>query len=447
MNNKTNIFKISNNYILKSLFTYLYYKDILKLANYNKKLQNALGINLENYKNKSGFPKYQYRMETKTGKYPKENGYSGNILYIYFFIFITCITLILFIYSFIYTILLVSLDSFDESNTIENYDKSAAKIIKIINACLFILDAVFLGSYFFFICYVIKNEEYDYGIKKYFKWTSVILIDSIHLTFEGLIIWKLVLSYKIKKDDNPWFMIMDYIFIFVHFLYILYLLFFSFIYFSGSGNSIYTSRKNYLTMFNDFRIFKYELPDDFHKWNKKQRKKYVLDNYTNFIYQSYYLYDIDHLKKSVNSFRIKNGLYKLDIYETNKIPFYSVNESSEMILYPEKNIFKLSNNDYLLRYHFDGFIKDFDNKNTELLNILLKADLKQIQVGVQNGFEYFYISEKYDNTINHKNNSDDDGNYIDDFSIKLITNHRDDLEDKDDDKDNIIKSIYKIFDE
>ena len=200
-------------------------------------------------------------------------------------------------------------------------------------------------------------------------------------------------------------------------------------------------------MFNDFRIFKYELPDDFHKWNKKQRKKYVLDNYTNFIYQSYYLYDIDRLKKSVNSFRIKNGLYKLDIYETNKIPFYSVNESSEMILYPEKNIFKLSNNDYLLRYHFDGFIKNFDNKNTELLSILLKADLKQIQVGVQNGFEYFYISEKYDNTINHKNNSDDDGNYIDDFSIKLITNHRDDLEDKDDDKDNIIKSIYKIFDE
>ena len=60
MNNKTYIFKISNNYILKSLFTYLYYKDILKLANYNKKLQNALGINLENYKNKSGFPKYQY---------------------------------------------------------------------------------------------------------------------------------------------------------------------------------------------------------------------------------------------------------------------------------------------------------------------------------------------------------------------------------------------------
>ena len=104
------------------------------------------------------------------------------------FLFIPCIACIFFIYSFIYTILLVSLDSFDESNTIENYDKSATKIIKIINACLFILDAVLLGSYFFFVFYVIKNEEYDYGIKKYFKWTLVILIDLIHLTFEGLII-------------------------------------------------------------------------------------------------------------------------------------------------------------------------------------------------------------------------------------------------------------------
>ena len=90
-------------------------------------------------------------------------------------------------------------------------------------------------------------------------------------------------------------MTMDYIFIFVHYLYIIYLLCFTFIYFSVSGKYIYTSRKNYLIMFNDFRIFNHELPDDFHKWNQNQRKKYVLDNYTNFIYQTYYLYDIDHL--------------------------------------------------------------------------------------------------------------------------------------------------------
>ena len=143
MNNKTNINKIYNNYILKSLFSYLNYKDILRLVKYNKKLQNSLGFNLENYKKKSSFLKYEYTKETNTYRERKVSG-KESFGYAFMSIFISYMTCILFTYSFIYTILLVSLDSFDESNTIENYDKSAAKIIKIINACLFILDVVCL---------------------------------------------------------------------------------------------------------------------------------------------------------------------------------------------------------------------------------------------------------------------------------------------------------------
>ena len=149
MNNKTNIDKISNNYILKSLFSYLNYKDILRLVKYNKKLQNNLGFNLENYKMKSSFLKYEYTKETKTYKERKVSG-KDSFGYAFMSIFISYMTCIFFTYSFIYTILLVSLDSFDESNTIENYNKSSAKIIKTINACLFILDAVCLGTCFFF---------------------------------------------------------------------------------------------------------------------------------------------------------------------------------------------------------------------------------------------------------------------------------------------------------
>ena len=50
MMNKGDINKITNNYILKSLFAYLKYEKLLKLVNNHKGLQNRLGINLQNYK-------------------------------------------------------------------------------------------------------------------------------------------------------------------------------------------------------------------------------------------------------------------------------------------------------------------------------------------------------------------------------------------------------------
>ena len=445
MNNKTNIDKISNKFILKSLFSYLNYKDILRLVKYNKKLQNNLGFNLENYKKKSSFPKYEYIKETNTcgERRGHRREVFGNAIMTLFISYMTCI---LFIYSFIYTILLVSLDLFDESNTIENYDKSAVKIVKTINAYLFILDAVCLSTCFFFIFYAFKDEDLDYGIKKYVKWTLMILIDLTHLTFEGLIIWKLVLSYKIKKDDNPWFMTMDYIFIFLNFFYILYLLCFSIMYFCESGKSIHTSTNYYLTMFNDIKIFKYAVPINFHKLDKKQRKEYVLKNYINFTFQSPDSSDKHKLRNNLNKLRFENGLNKLDIFNTSQIPVYIVNEPSEMMLYPERNIFKISNKEYLLRYPIGEFINNLNNKNTELLNVLLKDNLNEIQVCTQKDLEYFHIYEKYNRTFNLKYGSDDDDNKDyndDDYSFKLVTGRRDYI----DDKKNVIKSNCKHFKE
>ena len=64
-NNIANINNISNNFILKSIFINLDYKTVLKLVKINKNLQIRLGINIENYKDKSDFPKYGYMKEKK----------------------------------------------------------------------------------------------------------------------------------------------------------------------------------------------------------------------------------------------------------------------------------------------------------------------------------------------------------------------------------------------
>ena len=68
MSHTTNINKIKSNYILKSLFSYINYQNILKLVKINKNLQSRLGIKLENYSYKLNFPEYVYIKEKRVEK-------------------------------------------------------------------------------------------------------------------------------------------------------------------------------------------------------------------------------------------------------------------------------------------------------------------------------------------------------------------------------------------
>ena len=81
INNNADITKIRNNDILKSLFSYINSKSILKLVQKNKNLQNRLNINIENYKNKFEFPKYKFEISKSAVKKPNERDkkYSGII--------------------------------------------------------------------------------------------------------------------------------------------------------------------------------------------------------------------------------------------------------------------------------------------------------------------------------------------------------------------------------
>ena len=278
MMNKGNINKITNNYILKSLFAYLKYEKILKLIKNNKGLQNRLGINLNNYKEIFNFPKYEY---TKSVKIVEKRNIRGDLQWTYFFIIliITCITCIFFIYSLIYSILLVTMDFFEDNNSEENFKKSSVNIIKKINACTFILDLVILATPFLLLIFIFNQHEKDYGLKKYIKIFIIIIINLTHFSFEGLIIWKLVLSNNVIKGSAAWFMIMDYFFIFLNFFYILYLVFSSYLYFAYCGANIETKTEIELISFNDIKINNFILPKNFMNWKIKERKKYVLNNY------------------------------------------------------------------------------------------------------------------------------------------------------------------------
>ncbi len=63
MEKKSNVLNINNIDKLKVIFSYLDFQYILKLIKYNKKIQNELGIKLENYKNNLNNPKYIIQRE------------------------------------------------------------------------------------------------------------------------------------------------------------------------------------------------------------------------------------------------------------------------------------------------------------------------------------------------------------------------------------------------
>ena len=386
--NKININLINSDYILKSIFTNIDYRGILKIVRINKRIQNRLGINLENYKKISDFPKYGYYtsevIENRSlGKGPPDPTQFLKI------IIPACCSCILFIYSIIYSILLVSLDSFDDSNTKENYNKSSVNTIKIINSLTFIFDGVIISTPFIIFLFLFKRLDGDYGKIKYIKSFIVIIINIAHFTFGGLIIWKLVLSYRVKKDSVTWFMVMDYIFLFLNFIYIIYLLILSCIFFHYSGSRIINTKVCILKLFEGIKIESYRLPENFDKWEKKERKKFILNNYHNYIYSNSQRQEA--LINSINNFRKLKGVQQLGVVLIKNIPEFIINKPAELFLNSSNNIFKLSNTKYLFKYPKGIFENEFNKKNENLMIILSNENLNQIQIISQEEYELIVV--------------------------------------------------------
>ena len=145
----------------------------------------------------------------------------------------SCTSIIFILYFLVYSILQITLDTSDGSNTKENYDKSLENIINKLNKYFFILVGCVIVSWAALFFYVYIKCSYDYGFKKKLKSIIIITINIIHFTFEGLVIWKLVISYKILEGNLPWFMKMDYAFLSINFVHILFLILCTVFFFFG----------------------------------------------------------------------------------------------------------------------------------------------------------------------------------------------------------------------
>ena len=140
--NEAKLSKISNNHNLKEIFSYLDYQYILKLIEKNKSLQKRLGIKLEDYKNLSNYPRYDFQKKKHTIEYRIPDNQYRDVFYK-----VCCLNCVHFTYVLIYGILSVCKVSFNDyitSGTLLHYYFYCL-------FCLFIFTFL-CNRYLYFVC-------------------------------------------------------------------------------------------------------------------------------------------------------------------------------------------------------------------------------------------------------------------------------------------------------
>ena len=197
--NEDKLSLISNKYILKSIFYHINYNRLLKLFKNNKAIQNKLGISLNDYKLQSNYPQYHFSEYFSDNYYLMDPEYSGEAR-LGQFCLLLIFTVIYFIYVLIYTLLLLIKNTFNDKTAQGDYNNKA-HIIKIINGFNFILLAANIAGVILLFFYDSNNVSFTRGIKMKIKIILIILYNLLFLIYEGIAIWKLALSYQIKKMD------------------------------------------------------------------------------------------------------------------------------------------------------------------------------------------------------------------------------------------------------
>ena len=357
--NDDKLSKLSNRYILKSIFYHLNYNHLLILFKNNKSLQNKAGITLDNYKLQFNYPQYHYFEYFSNDFYSLDPEFTGEAK-LGQFCLLLCFTVLYFIYVSIYSLLLLIKDTFNDTTAQGDY-KNKAHIIKTINACNFILlVANIIGVILlFYYDHHSSNINFTKGIKMKTKNILIILYDLLFFSYEGVIIWKLVLSYQIKKEGTFWFIVMDYVFIFLNLIYILLLFYLSYLFFKNYLKFKNTD-ENYVDYFidslNGIRIDNYRISQDFINMDEIGRKQFLLNNYKNMKYIN--SNEQIRLIGLINEFREKNNLNKFSLDKYKNVPGCFIKQYTEVEINKEENVFKLSNKLYLFKF-LDG---EFENK-------------------------------------------------------------------------------------
>ena len=223
------------------------------------------------------------------------------------------------------------------------------------------------------------------------------------LCYEVIIIIKLDLSYKIKKDKITWFMKCDYVLIVILFLYIVCTIYIIISYYIYAGDDV-AGDLVILTKFRDTKINEYLLPDYFVKFNDYQKRAMLLHDIDSFeIEISEKQKDIISL---INKFRKDNNVDELQYDDVIGFKDLIFDKSSEPIFYNDKNIFKLAKGKYLIKIPVKEFETRLYNKEKNITNVLLNDYLNKIIVIEKDNILFIFLFHGNVKTLPNENNDD-----------------------------------------
>jgi len=371
INNKNKLLNISSNNILKNIFLYIKYTTSLKLIKNNKSLQKKLGINIENYKDYSDYAYIIKREEIIIEKFAFN--YCNSFLYEKIFE-VWAIPSIIYI-TFIFFYMLLFLNEKLEIINIFKYIR---------NVCLICL---FIFSFAFFL--IEAFNAYHLKISKFHLHLITISI-RIYVLYEILILLRVLILLKNTKGVNRRELVLyfDIIFLILNIIWIISRRHHYFI-FKENFKIVIKIDNYYLKRYKNIYIQEYSLPNDFMNINKIKYLKNIEKN-------------LEHLQKkedlniisSINNLRISNNLNELKVM-TN-LPKCIIDKPNELIFDNYENIFRLSDNKYILKYKLGSFNFDLQNKNKEIMNLLLNKNINGINIINQGKIKYILLNCFYE---------------------------------------------------
>ena len=394
--------RIKSKYILQKILSFAFgnIKPVFKLFKYNKVLLSKIDINVENIKDN-----YKHTIQKKVDKY------KGLLLVLKFTN--NSILIILFIYYLIYIILFYTRGKFKGGILREKYNKNRKKYIDI-------MDKYFLPIYFgfiiiTFILYLLLFFIDKFAFKGFTKFKYLLfnfVFDFIHyiLYIIKFAFTKSLIREEISKElthenyyfrqyERLWFYAMDIDIISIISFYIIFTLFVILAICFDYKN--YNDKEtNILVNITGIKIVDYKLPENFSDLSEKERINLLFSKSN----MEQYKYELNKdqitLIRKMNDIRKKYNIPSLDYVEEEKLPEFVINGKTEMFLYENENIYKLSLNLYIFKYPKNEFQNQLDN--SEVLNIITNDSLKKVNIIEINNFEYISIYTK--NSSNNHNN-------------------------------------------